>query len=133
MLISQAFPRRFATADDIGSQTPTLHVARVTSERVGPAEKPVVWFFNARKGIVLSATLARQIAALYGDDTDAWAGKPVTLHTVPIRRMDGTRGLSIRARAPQAQDTTSVAKATNGVALRNPSQSVHCTPIAAQA
>lgn len=119
MLISQAYPRRFAVADDIGSQTPTLPIARVTTEKVGPADKPVVWFFGARKGVVLSATLARQIAAIHGDDTDGWTGKSVTLHTVPCRRMDGTRGLSIRARAPAAQPA-----AAPEPQLRNPYRKV---------
>lgn len=103
MQISRVFPRRYATADDLAGQTPTLPIARVVMEKVGPVQKPVAYFFKARKGIVLNATLARCIAGIYGDDTDAWTGKPVTLYTVPARRPDGTLALSIRARAPQEQ------------------------------
>lgn len=124
MLISDTFPRRFATADDLAGKTPTLRVCKVTTEQVGPTAKPVVWFFGARKGIVLSATLARQIAQIHGDDTDGWTGQPVQLHTVPCRRMDGTRGLSIRARPADAQASA----ASPAIPERCPRRPVHCTP-----
>lgn len=107
MLISQTYPRKYATAEDLAGKDLDLTIARVTLEQVGPVQKPVAFFFGAKKGIILSATLARQIAALHGDDTAGWHGRRVNLHTVPCRRMDGTRGLSIRARAPR--DTTAAA------------------------
>lgn len=102
MNISQLYPRRFANGNDIGAATPTLPICKVTMEQVGPVRKPVIWFLGARKGIILHATLARQIAAIHGDDTDQWHGKRVTIHTVPVKRPDGTHALSIRARAEDA-------------------------------
>lgn len=119
MLISQAFPRRFANAADIGDQTPTLRIARVTQEKVGPASKPVIWFFGAHKGIILSATLARQIAELHGDDTALWTGQPVTLHTIRVK-VNGEPALSIRARAP----ASAASQAPQPAPLRNPSTKV---------
>ena len=104
MNINTLFPRRFATGEDIADKTPTLPIARVTLERMGPEQKqkPVLWFNGARKGIVLGAALARQIAALHGDDTDAWVGKAVQLYTETVRAF-GEAHLAIRARAPQAK------------------------------
>ncbi len=101
MLISQAFPRRFATGEDLAGKTPVLAVAKVTTEKVGPVVKPVVWFHHAAKGIVLNPTLARQLAALLGDDTDAWAGRRVQLSAVKIK-VNGEVKHSIRASAAPA-------------------------------
>ena len=115
MLISQAFPRRFANAADIGDKTPTLRIARVTQEKVGPSSRPVIWFFGAHKGIILSATLARQIAELHGDDTALWTGHPVTLHTIRVK-VNGEPALSIRARSPASE----ASQATQPTPLRNP-------------
>ena len=100
MNINTIYPRRFATGDDLCGQTPTLPVRAVTMEQVGPAQKPVVWFEGARKGIVMGAVLARQIAAVLGPETDAWTGQTIQLYTVRIK-VNGEFRIGIRARAPQ--------------------------------
>jgi hypothetical protein len=84
MLVSQLYPRRFATGEDLAGKTPTLPVRTVTMEKVGPVRKPVIWFHGAQKGIVLTASLARDIRDILGDDTDGWINQPVTLHTKRI-------------------------------------------------
>ena len=114
MNISQLYPRRFANGNDIGAATPTLPICKVTMEQVGPVRKPVIWFLGARKGIILHATLARQIAAIHGDDTDQWHGKRVTIHTVPVKRPDGTPALSIRARAEDAPEAPALPDPVRG-------------------
>lgn len=134
MNINALFPRRYATGEDLAGKTPVLPIARVTLERMGPEQKqkPVLWFDGARKGIVLGAALARQIAALHGDDTDAWAGKAVQLYTETVRAFGESR-LAIRARAPQAHPSTvqpsplSPHPSTSHTSLRNPAVRVPCT------
>ena len=81
MLVSKLYPRRYATGEDLAGKTPTLPVRKVTMEKVGPVQKPVIYFHGAQKGIVLTATLARDIRDILGDDTDGWTDQPVTLST----------------------------------------------------
>lgn len=84
--IKELFPSRWLGASDLQGQDYTLVVRRVTIEelkqgsKTDATAKPVVWFNDVQKGMVLNKTNAVVIARLYGDDTDGWAGKPVTLY-----------------------------------------------------
>jgi hypothetical protein len=103
MKISQLFPRKYATGQDLVDKTPTLIIDLVQLEEMhsqpgAPAEKkPVIYFARATKGIVLTPTLARQIAAIHGDDTETWTGKSIQLYAESLRVAGQTR-LAIRAR-----------------------------------
>jgi len=106
MKISELFPRKYATGADLNGKPATLTIARVTQEemRPNPNAKPeakwVLYFKGAQKGIVLSRTLAQQIAEITGeDDTDHWPGKRVTLYPVPMT-VAGQARVAIRARKP---------------------------------
>jgi hypothetical protein len=77
----------------------------VTIDKVEPREmrveggakmwKPVVFFVGKRKGLVLNITNAATIAALHGDDTDGWIGRPITLFaektTLKNKQVEGIR------------------------------------------
>lgn len=84
--IKELFPSRWLGAADLQGQDYTLIIRRVTIEelkqgsKTDATAKPVVWFQDVQKGMVLNKTNAVVIACLYGDDTDGWAGKPVTLY-----------------------------------------------------
>lgn len=43
-------------------------------------KKPIVWFKGAKKPLALNKTNAKTIAALYGNDTTAWIGQPITIY-----------------------------------------------------
>jgi hypothetical protein len=47
--------------------------------------KPVAWFSNATKGMVLNRTNTMIIAGLYGPETDLWAGKRITIYATKVR------------------------------------------------
>lgn len=109
MKISTLFPTRYAAGSDLQGKTPTLAIARVLLEQMhpqpgAPAEsKPVIYFTGAQRGIILTPTLARQIAELHGDDTDTWTGHKIQLFTVPVN-VAGQARQSIRARrAPNGE------------------------------
>lgn len=53
----------------------------VVGEGGRKARKPILFFKEAKdqRGYVLPKTMARIVAQLYGDDTDKWVGKRVTL------------------------------------------------------
>lgn len=45
-----------------------------------PKDKPVLYFNEGKKGLVLNKTTAKAIAAMYGSDTDGWLGKEIILY-----------------------------------------------------
>ncbi len=51
-------------------------------------------------GVVLSRTLASQIGSIYGEETDEWTGKPITLYPQPMR-VAGQDRIAIRGRRPK--------------------------------
>lgn len=46
----------------------------------GSDKKPVVYFKEKKKGLILNKTNAKAIAALYGAETDDWVGKKITMY-----------------------------------------------------
>lgn len=104
MNIREMYPSRYATGADL-SKPVTLTIAGVASEKMRPGpgqpevEKFVIYFQEAKRGVVLSRTLARQIAQAIGaDDTDNWKGCKVTLYPEPVN-VAGIARIAIRARA----------------------------------
>ena len=77
--VSAAFPSNYLKAADLQGRHVAVVIASVVMEDVGDDHKPVVYFRGTQKGVVLNKTNANNIAVLYGDDTDAWIGQPVTL------------------------------------------------------
>ena len=61
--------------------------------------KPVVFFQNKKKGVVLNVTNANAIAQYYGDDMDHWAGKTIVLFTMMVS-FQGRMQPGIRVRIP---------------------------------
>jgi len=89
MKISKLFPSKFVKATDLNGKTPTLTMLKVKEEKMGHGNdaeiKPVLYFKNATKGLVLNRTNGVAIANLYGDETDGWEGKRITLYATTIR------------------------------------------------
>lgn len=90
MKISDVFPSKYVKAADLEGRTVTLTIKRVAVEEManhaGEKErKAVVYFEKATKGLVLNATNARAIAGLYGDETDHWMGKRVSIYPTRVK------------------------------------------------
>lgn len=85
MRIGSAFPSTYLKASDIPEGQPVnVRIDRVEIEDVGGGrgkkeEKPVLYFVNKEKGMVLNKTNSNTIAKAYGDETDDWAGKPIQI------------------------------------------------------
>ena len=63
--------------------------------------KPVLFFIEETRGMVLNKTNAGMIAHIYGNSTDAWLGKPIQLHVEPVA-FQGKIVDAIRVRVPTA-------------------------------
>lgn len=110
MKLSEIFPRKYATGEDLQGKPVTVTVAQVVEEEMRPqassppVRKWVVYFHEAQKGVVLSRTLAYQIAeALDSEETDDWTDQKITLYPKPMM-VAGKRRTAIRARAAAASD-----------------------------
>jgi hypothetical protein len=77
VLLASSFDQsRFMSAADF-PQEKKLRIKSVTVESVrgnsGQEQKPVAWFTNHKKGLVLNATNRRTLQAAFGDDMELWA------------------------------------------------------------
>ena len=88
MKINDMFPSKYLKASDAESPL-TLTISKVTTEtmkaRDGSEEsKPVVFFSEQDKGMVLNKTNARTLSSMYGEETNEWVGKRATLISVEV-------------------------------------------------
>lgn len=83
MRISGAFPSKYLKASDLQGHIVNVQIERVEMSDVGTADepdsKPVLYFVGKEKGLVLNKTNANTIAGMYGDDTDDWTEKWISL------------------------------------------------------
>ena len=80
MRVSQAFPSNYLKSEDLMGRDHTVTMSHVAMEDIGQSDhKPVLYFQGKQKGLVLNKTNANNIASQYGDETDMWAGRPITI------------------------------------------------------
>jgi hypothetical protein len=104
MNINGAFPSDFLKASDLNGRPYKMSMGRVTLEKVGDDERPVLHFQAADKGLVLNKTNANTIAAIFGEETDGWFGHPIEVYPSETD-YQGKRVACIRVRAVQAQQS----------------------------
>jgi hypothetical protein len=113
MQLNDIFPKRYARAEELQGKEVTLTIARVVAEKMRPnpkapeVQKLVAYFREARKGVVMSKSLAYQIADILGsEETDDWAGKIITL-TTEWMDMAGRKVLTFHAKRPTTKPVAS--------------------------
>ena len=79
------YDKEFVYAYDLDGKDVTLTIERVAvGELVGTsgkkAKKPVVYFRGTPKGLALCVTNGKTIATLYGNKTEEWIGKRITIY-----------------------------------------------------
>lgn len=85
MKMSLMFPSDFVKAGDLDGKDATKTIKAVTMDELtmsgGRKEtRPVIRFSDAEKKLVLNKTNATAIAGMYGNETDAWIGKKITMY-----------------------------------------------------
>lgn len=78
--ISEAFGSAYLRAEDFDAKGRSFTIAGVGDESVGEDSKLVVRFEGTDNALPLNKTNALAIADLYGDDTDEWTGKVITVY-----------------------------------------------------
>ena len=107
MRISDAFPSKYLKAADLKGRPRTVIVADCLHEEVDQGErKPVAYFQDMKKALILNLTNSRTIVDAFGDETDAWVGKQIELYPTKVsfqgRLVDAIR-VRIPAPPPQAE------------------------------
>lgn len=103
MNINSAFPSKYLKADaDVDEDGSIFTIKKVTVENVGQGakqeSKPVVYFEEIEKGLVLNKTNANFIVSILGDDdTDGWKGGKIKLVATDVEYAgDLVRGIRVR-------------------------------------
>lgn len=109
--------RDYIFAYDLKGKDVTLTIERVvgavvTGEKGKKSKKPIIFFKETKvdeqtqqkKGLVLNATNGKSIASLYGNETDEWVGKRVTLYPTTTESGGETVDcIRIRKRVPDGK------------------------------
>ena len=98
--VSDAFPSNYLKAADLQNRTVKLKIDKIIFEEVGQEKdkKPVVYFTDVKKGLVLNKTNATTIGSVHGQEFEGWTGKEIELfeQMVPFQ---GQNVAAIRVRA----------------------------------
>jgi hypothetical protein len=90
MKMSDIFPSKYVKAADLNGRTVTLTIKGLAVEEMlnhsnEKERKPVLYFQKATKGFVLNRTNAMTIASLYGDESDDWTGKRISIYPTRVK------------------------------------------------
>jgi hypothetical protein len=84
---------RYVAAYELGGKDVTLRIKAVGSAAVegpkGNKKKCIITFDGARKPFLANPTNCKTIAAMYGNDADAWVGKTITLFATTTASPEG--------------------------------------------
>lgn len=79
MKMSEMFPSKYLTAADLQGKQRRLTIKTIEREDLGEQTKSVIYFSQTKKGLVLNKTNGSEIADSYGDESDGWIGRDITL------------------------------------------------------
>lgn len=105
------YDRDYIYAFDLGGRDVTVKIAKVeaavlTGSGGRKTRKPVVYFDGKEKGLALCKTNAKTIATLYGNDTEKWVGRSVTLYpTTTMFGVETVDCIRVRPVVPKGNGT----------------------------
>jgi hypothetical protein len=105
---SDAFPSQYLNASDLaGRGDVPCTIEHIAMENMGNDDdqkaKPVMYFKNGSKGLPLNGTNWDALSAVFGEESDAWIGKRVTLWLDPSVRFRGKPTPGIRFKFPEVK------------------------------
>ena len=104
MNINDVFTSAYLKAIDLKGREATVTISNVAMEKLGNDTRMVVYFLGKEKGFVLNKTNATNIASMFGEDTDGWLGKTVTLFAAWVEYQGKTvQGLRVKMGGMPAQ------------------------------
>jgi len=119
MKINDMFPSKYLKCADLQGRSVKVTIDRIEVETLGENRKPVIYFRGKEKGLVANRTNCNTIADMYGDDTNGWAGKEITIYPTRVD-FKGERVDSIRVQFLQPLPTVPAAASKHQHDERNP-------------
>lgn len=103
---------------DAGTVNLTMKNVRMVEVANGnnKEHKPVLYFHERDKGLILNKTNAKEIAKLYGAETDEWGGKKIGIYA-ERGRWFGVDGYAIRITSPVEKKTRTKTHSDETLAL----------------
>lgn len=90
MRMNDMFPSKYLKKEEFPAPAVLTIKVCAMEEVARGEEKPILYFVEKSKGLVLNKTKGIELALHYGDDTDEWAGKKVRLSADPsVRDLSG--------------------------------------------
>jgi len=110
MKIDGLFPSKYLKASDVDEPL-VLRISGVEVDTMNDgSKKPVLYFSNSAKGLVLNKTNANVLSQIYGDETGNWEGKPIKL-IASTTDFQGKVVDCIRLRPPKSVAASAATKA----------------------
>ncbi len=114
MNINEAFPSDYLKASDLNGKDVSVTIQSADLIEFGKGreaeEKLLLTFAGKKKGLICNKTNAKTIAKLYGDDTDGWVGKPITIGPREVEfQGDQVWAIRVSLRAPGAPEKAKTA------------------------
>jgi hypothetical protein len=99
-----------------------LRIKTVTVETMPRGEqKPVLWFTNHQKGLILNKTNNRTLRGSFGDDMEKWTGKVLVVYPTQADFGGKTVGaLRVRIPPPKQATTSTTTSTTTGTGNGQP-------------
>jgi hypothetical protein len=101
---SNLYPSKYVGSDDLKGNHVTVTIRELKLEllkdRNGLQQrKPVLYFQNAKKGLVVNKTNLKSLQSILGSkNSKDWVGKPISLFSIPVQFGDEMRqGIRITA------------------------------------
>ena len=115
--LADIFPSNFLKAADLNNRTVKVKIDKVIFEEIGQEKdkKPVMYFADVKKGLVLNKTNATTIGSVHGQEIEGWAGLEIELFTQMVP-FNGQNVAAIRCRA--------VAEAAPALATADPNDAI---------
>ncbi len=101
--LNDMYPSKWMSAKDLDGQDKVVTIRRIEEETIASDDKWVLYFDlrQSTKGLVLNQTNAKTIAKLYGEDSDEWVGKSITLFPTEVDfKGDQVEAIRVRSKAP---------------------------------
>jgi hypothetical protein len=99
--INEVFGGETLKAVDLQGREFTLAISSVQAKEFDKGNKLVIKFVGAKKALIANRTNSKRIAMLYGNNTDLWVGRQVTLYAEMVD-FKGEPTWAIRVKQPPA-------------------------------
>lgn len=134
MKLDDVFPGKYLKASEISEEGETFTISSVELEEVGQGAdkqvKPVVYFEETDKGLVMNKTNFKSFAEVTGEgDSDGWPGHQVTLFATQVD-FSGKSMEAIRVKKRVARTPAAAGKAASATAAAKRPAAAPAEPVA---